>query len=374
MSQPEARFNRRAAGERILNDVPLEFDAEERPAHPLDQAEARKTLRKLLSWYYREREIQAENRLQMSIDADYYDGDQWDPADAATLEERGQVPLVFNEVAVMCDWLIGTERRARVDWSVLPRAEDDVQLADVKTKVLKYVSDVNRTTFNCSRAFEDTVKVGVGWVTPGCATTPPRTSFMTSTRTGAMCLGLDGHGAGPERCALPVPHALGGRGRGHHYAPTAPRRAGAGRAAREEFSAQQWAEDEFFFQGHTSERHVSGTSGSYLAGGANIDSEARRCTPDRVPVRMLAPVQVVTSGLQGLVRGALGPCAARRGAHGGSIERVAMRMHVAVFTEGHLLALGPTPMRQIAEPDAHLWRLGAAALYGCVACAICRWT
>jgi hypothetical protein len=51
MSQPEARFNRRAGvGERILNDVPLEFDQDREegtPAHPLDQAEGRKTLRKL---------------------------------------------------------------------------------------------------------------------------------------------------------------------------------------------------------------------------------------------------------------------------------------------------------------------------------------
>lgn len=91
MSLLEPRFNRRAGvGEHILNDEPLMFDADaETPPHPLDQPEARKTLRKLLGWYYREREIQAENRLQMSIDADYYDGDQWDPADAATLEERG---------------------------------------------------------------------------------------------------------------------------------------------------------------------------------------------------------------------------------------------------------------------------------------------
>ena len=97
-----------------------------------------------------------------------------DPADAATLEGRGQVPLVFNEVAVMCDWLIGTERRARVDWSVLPRTEDDVQLADVKTKVLKYVSDVNRTTFNRSRAFEDAIKVGVGWLDDGVCNDPTK--------------------------------------------------------------------------------------------------------------------------------------------------------------------------------------------------------
>ncbi|MEK7419312.1 MAG: hypothetical protein AAB196_16300, partial [Pseudomonadota bacterium] len=128
----------------------------------------------------------------------------------------------------------------------------------------------------------------------------------------------------------------------------------------EEFSAQQWAEDEFFFQGHTSERHVSGTSGSYLAGGrGNIDSEARR----RVRLiecqfRMPASVQVVTSGP---FRGSFvepwdHALRAVVGAHGGSIvERVAMRMHVAVFTEGHLLALGPTPMRHNSFSLTPIW-------------------
>jgi len=90
-------------------------------AHKLDSDENRKLLHKLLGWYYLERDKQSENRLEMSIDADFYDGDQWATEDKAILEDRGQVPLVYNEVAPMIDWLIGTERRMRVDWNVLPR-------------------------------------------------------------------------------------------------------------------------------------------------------------------------------------------------------------------------------------------------------------
>ena len=67
--------------------------------------------------------------------------------------ELVQIPLVFNEIAPMVDWLIGTERRMRVDWSVLLRTEDDVQGADIKTKVMKYISDVNKVQFARSRAF-----------------------------------------------------------------------------------------------------------------------------------------------------------------------------------------------------------------------------
>ncbi len=51
----------------------------------------------------------------MALDQDFYDNLQWDPEDAATLRDRGQMPLVYNEVAPMVDWVIGTERRTRVD-------------------------------------------------------------------------------------------------------------------------------------------------------------------------------------------------------------------------------------------------------------------
>lgn len=359
----EPRFNRRAGvGEHILNDEPLTFDlVDTTPQHPLDQPEARKTLRKLLGWYYREREIQAENRLQMAIDADYYDGDQWDPADAATLEERGQVPLVFNEVAVMCDWLIGTERRARVDWSVLPRTEDDVQLADVKTKVLKYVGDVNRITFNRSRAFEDAIKVGVGWLDDGVRNDPTKDVLYSKYEDWRNVI-WDSMAMEPD--LSDARYIFRTRWVDEDVAITMypGRRDVLERAVlrEQEFSAQQWAEDEFYHQGYTSERHASGTSGSYVAGGrGNIDTEQRR----RVRLiecqfRMPVSVKVVTDGpFKGsFVEPWDHALMSAIGQAGGSIvDRVTMRMHVAVFTEGHLLALGPMPMRHNSFSLTPIW-------------------
>ena len=102
--------------------------------HPMDGPEAREELKKLLEWYYYEKDRQAINRLEMAMDADFYDGLQWNQDDAADVTDRGQMPLVFNEVAPMIDWIIGTERRAKVDWSVMPRSEDDVDMADVKPR------------------------------------------------------------------------------------------------------------------------------------------------------------------------------------------------------------------------------------------------
>lgn len=148
------------------------FGKSAEPGNDLDSEASRRELSKLLSWYLLERDKQSANRHEMALDHDNYDNIQWDPEDAAILKSRGQMPLVYNEVAPMVDWVIGTERRARVDWKVFPRTEDDVDMADTKTKVLKYVSDINRVPFNRSRAFADAVKAGVGWLDDGVRDDP----------------------------------------------------------------------------------------------------------------------------------------------------------------------------------------------------------
>jgi hypothetical protein len=144
----------------------------ERPPHRLDGADMRKRHSTLLEWYEQEREKQAANRYQMAIDQDFYDNLQWDERDIQELAERGQAALVFNVQAATVDWIIGTEKRTRVDFKVFPREEDDVKIADLKTKGLKFLSDVNKTGFHRSLAFADAVKVGVGWLEDGARADP----------------------------------------------------------------------------------------------------------------------------------------------------------------------------------------------------------
>ena len=45
----------------------------EQRGHDLDGEEARTELRRLLTWWYHERERQAANRLEMATDADFYE-------------------------------------------------------------------------------------------------------------------------------------------------------------------------------------------------------------------------------------------------------------------------------------------------------------
>src|SRR4030067_369777 len=144
----------------------------EKPDHPMDTPAAEARFRQLMEWYQQERERQAANRYQMALDEDFYDGLQWSEQDIAELEARGQAAYVYNKVKPTIDWVIGTEKRTRIDFKVLPREEDDVDGAETKTKLLKYLSDVNKTPFHRSRAFSDQVKAGVGWLADGIRREP----------------------------------------------------------------------------------------------------------------------------------------------------------------------------------------------------------
>lgn len=112
----------------------------------------------------RERAIQADNRHEMATDEDYYDGIQWNAEDKQELEERGQPANTYNECKPMVQWILGTEKRARTDWKIVPRAEDDVKPAAAKTKLFKYISDINKAEYQRSMAFADAIKSGLGWL------------------------------------------------------------------------------------------------------------------------------------------------------------------------------------------------------------------
>lgn len=133
----------------------------------LESARLRALHRRLWGLFLYEIERQSENRTEMSLDADFYDNEQWSDTDKALLRERGQLPLVYNVISTTINWLIGTERRGRTDFKILPRRKDDSHAAELKTQLMKYVSDVNSSEFAKSLAFQDAAKVGIGWLESG---------------------------------------------------------------------------------------------------------------------------------------------------------------------------------------------------------------
>ena len=121
------------------------------------------------NWFIAEAARQATNRSLMAKCEAYYDGNQWDYEDAAELKSRGQAAIVYNEIKPTIDWLIGTERRARVDFIVVAEEQGDEAEEDarLKTKLLKYLDQTNRTSFERSYAAEDAFKAGLGWLEVG---------------------------------------------------------------------------------------------------------------------------------------------------------------------------------------------------------------
>lgn len=136
----------------------------EATGHELDSEENEALYRRLVGYYQTEIERQGDNRLQMAIDEDFYDSIQWTAEEEQILAGRGQSATTYNVIAQTCNWIIGSEKRGRSDFKVLPRGKEDAKPAERKTQLMKYLGDCNHTPFHVSRAFEDAVKVGVGWL------------------------------------------------------------------------------------------------------------------------------------------------------------------------------------------------------------------
>lgn len=159
-----------------LADGPSSPNADGQSARndPLLKIDALRRLRKLEEWFEVEKVRQAPNRYQMAIDADFYDGLQWSDEDAQVLIDRYQAPLVYNKVATTIDWITGTEKRTRVDFKVFPRSSNDRNESENKTKILKFLQDVNKGQFCRSRAFFESTTVGVGWLECGIRGDPSK--------------------------------------------------------------------------------------------------------------------------------------------------------------------------------------------------------
>jgi hypothetical protein len=147
-----------------LSDGEIAAQNSDQNANPLDSDTMIECHGRLLSYYRQELSRQEPNRAEMAIDEDYYDNIQWTEEEIEELRERGQAPTVYNVISQSINWIIGSEKRGRSDFKVLPRRKDGGKAAERKTALLKYLSDVNHTPFERSLAFEECVKAGLGWL------------------------------------------------------------------------------------------------------------------------------------------------------------------------------------------------------------------
>lgn len=155
--------------DRILGDeLTGRPDGEESDGFSMTDEE-REILERVRMFWDEARIEQAEHRYEMALDEDFYDGLQWSVEDELALRERGQAPIVINEIKPMIDWVVGTEKRTKIDYRVLPRKNRrlDQIAARAKSQLLKYVQDVCYGQMENSTAFKDEVVAGMGWMEIG---------------------------------------------------------------------------------------------------------------------------------------------------------------------------------------------------------------
>lgn len=99
--------------------------------------------------------------------ADYYDGKQITPEEAALLEERGMGELITNFVKPSVNALLGLEAKTRTDWRVAADRDEDTETAEALSAKLAEAERETRADVACSEGYREQVIAGVGWVYVG---------------------------------------------------------------------------------------------------------------------------------------------------------------------------------------------------------------
>jgi len=104
--------------------------------------------------------------------ADYYDGKQLSPEDAADLESKGMGELIANIVKPTINALLGMEAKQRSDWVLTADTEDGQQVAEALNQKLKEAERESRADSAKSEAYAHQIKSGLGWVEVGRSPDP----------------------------------------------------------------------------------------------------------------------------------------------------------------------------------------------------------
>lgn len=88
----------------------------------------------------------------------FYDGQQYTPQELEAFKRLRLPDVVLNYVQPAVNSITGVARNMQVDPRALPRNPDDEQAAEIATKVLRYISDINRfDTMTRGDCLEDAV-------------------------------------------------------------------------------------------------------------------------------------------------------------------------------------------------------------------------
>ncbi len=85
----------------------------------------------------------------------FYRGNQWDPADVATLDDEGRPALTINTILPTVNTVLGEQSTRRADVNFKPKGNGTQQIADVLNKLYLHIADTNKLDWLESTVFAD---------------------------------------------------------------------------------------------------------------------------------------------------------------------------------------------------------------------------
>lgn len=120
-------------------------------------------LSKFRKWFKGAIEAWQKWQDEAKEDYDFVAGKQWRPEEIAEFEKQEKPPLVINRIRPLINILSGWQRSNRFDLSFLPRTGDDIELADLREGITKYIMDKCNYETAESTVFQDCAIGGIGW-------------------------------------------------------------------------------------------------------------------------------------------------------------------------------------------------------------------
>lgn len=115
-------------------------------------------------WFRASEDAHRNAQVEATRARDYKDGNQLTDEERATLQRRGQPPVVINRIRRKVDWLLGLEIKQRTDPKAFPRTPQHAEDAESVTDAIRFVCDNANWDEARSLTYENMLVEGFGGV------------------------------------------------------------------------------------------------------------------------------------------------------------------------------------------------------------------
>jgi hypothetical protein len=158
----------------ILTEPSTNGDSDEKPAKrkreknppkptpPSDFEDEQEFLRYMRTTYDKDLEADQQNRKEMTSDARFVAGDQWDHAVKQRRDSASKPTLTINRLPAYVAQLVGNRRLNDVGIKVIPDMGGTKQVANIREGLIRSIQKISRAQYAYDKAFEQQVIGGLG--------------------------------------------------------------------------------------------------------------------------------------------------------------------------------------------------------------------